>query len=644
MTNALDGADAHAHALHYHTLGWKVVPIERGYKYPRGIDAWQTLDPTPDDLHRWFNGRDLNIGIICGERSGIFALDVDPRHGGDDTLAALERLHGKLPDTVEAITGGGGRHLIFRYPPLTGATLANSAGQLGPGLDIRAQGGQIVAAPSVHPETGARYEWEASSRPGEVPIADPPRWLLDLLTEKATELPAGQIGDRQWQTEFAIDHYNSVHSNADVAAMLEAHGWHSRRTDRNGVTYLTRPGKDDRSVGISIGKIAPGVAYCFTSSVPELTDGRGYSPFALHAALAHNDDWAAADAALVNAGWGHPTFAIDDQELAEWVARHTAGGVSTAAAAITAGTGRDGALVDLHTFLASTDPEHDWLIPGLLEREERVIVTAPEGGGKSTFLRQFAVMAAAGLHPFGGPDHDPLVVAIVDLENSERHLRRKLRALTECAPNSIGRGQLWIANVPEGIDLMSRDHAVWLDAELGSIEPDLVVIGPIYKMSDGDPIEELPAKAVIKVLDIIRTRYRCAMLIEAHSPNEQGGGKRTERPYGASAWRRWPEYGLHLAADGALRHWRGARDEREWPTRLRRGESIEWPFMPFVGKDQTYAQLLDVVQAAGKVLTERELADAIGVGKTTVHRMIKNNEKHWHSYIERFRNSLDEGE
>lgn len=634
MTNALDGTDALAHALHYIALGWRVVPIERGYKYPRGIEGWQDLDLGTSDLHQWWGQGERNIGIICGAPSGIFALDVDPRHGGDDSLAALERLHGKLPDTVEAITGGGGRHLLFRYEPPAGAVLGNSAGQLGAGLDIRAQGGQIVVAPSVHPETGARYEWEASSRPGEVPVASAPGWLVALLTEKAAQLPVGQLGDAFFDTTFAVDHFNSVQSNETVAAYLETKGWHSRRTDRSGVVYLTRPGKDDRSVGIAIGKVAPGVAYCFTSSVAELGDARGYRPFDLYAAYEHDDDRTAADAALVAAGWGEPTFAIDHEALAEW-AVGVAQEAKIANAVLNPRTGDRREVIDSLDFLASPDPEYDWLIPGLIERGERVILTAPEGGGKSTLLRQFGVMAACGMHPFGGDDFDPLVVVIVDLENGERHLRRKLRALVECSGDRLARGQLWLAHVPEGIDLTAVGDATWLEGQLASVEPDLVVIGPIYKMSEADPIEEVPSKAVAKVLDVVRHRFGCALLIEAHSPHESGGGKRPQRPYGWSGWKRWPEYGLYLAADGSLGRWRGDRDiDRAWPPGFRRGETHEWPFMPFVGRDVTYAKVLDVVRAAGKVPSVREIAAAADIPKSTVDRMIRNNKAHWEAFCE----------
>ncbi len=125
----------------------------------------------------WTRWPDANIGIATGQASGFFVLDVDPRHGGDDTLRELEAQHGPLPATVESLTGGGGRHILFRYP---GYPVKSAAGVLGPGLDIRGDGGYIVAPPSLH-ASGRRYEWEAASHPDDVAIAEAPEWLLTMM-------------------------------------------------------------------------------------------------------------------------------------------------------------------------------------------------------------------------------------------------------------------------------------------------------------------------------------------------------------------------------------------------------------------------------------------------------------------------------
>lgn len=145
-------------------------------KHPRTVHG--LLDASLDEaqIRRWWHEwPDANIGIATGADSNVIVLDVDPRHGGDESLAMLEREHRTLPDTVEAITGGGGRHVLFSHP---GVAIANKAG-IAAGLDIRGHGGYIVVAPSLH-VSGNNYIWEASSRPGDLPLAPMPAWLVEL--------------------------------------------------------------------------------------------------------------------------------------------------------------------------------------------------------------------------------------------------------------------------------------------------------------------------------------------------------------------------------------------------------------------------------------------------------------------------------
>jgi hypothetical protein len=125
----------------------------------------------------------MNIGVPMGAASGAFALDVDVPKGGDDSLRDLERVHGPLPETVVALTGGGGRHVFFQHP---GTAVLNSAGTLGPGLDVRGDGGFVVGVGSRH-RSGRTYTWETIAHPDEVALAPAPPWLLARLRERATD-------------------------------------------------------------------------------------------------------------------------------------------------------------------------------------------------------------------------------------------------------------------------------------------------------------------------------------------------------------------------------------------------------------------------------------------------------------------------
>jgi hypothetical protein len=167
-----------AAALDYVARGWSVIPVEPRGKRP--LVAWLELQQHRagrSAIETWFrHWPDANVGIVTGRVSGIVVIDVDVQHGGFESLAALEGEHGPLPRTVEAITGGGGRHLYFVHP---GATLNNRVA-LRPGIDLRADGGCVVAPPSIHP-SGQRYRWKEGHAPDEIEPARLPGWFCDVL-------------------------------------------------------------------------------------------------------------------------------------------------------------------------------------------------------------------------------------------------------------------------------------------------------------------------------------------------------------------------------------------------------------------------------------------------------------------------------
>lgn len=238
--------------------------------------------------------------------------------------------------------------------------------------------------------------------------------------------------------------------------------------------------------------------------------------------------------------------------------------------------------------LLETPIEYDWLIPGLLERGDRVILTGAEGLGKSTLGRQIAVCTAAGLHPFTHRTIPSQRVLVVDCENGRALSQRRygpLAAAARQAGHPVPEGRFWIEVRPEGLDLTTAADTRWLLKRVETLHPDLLVIGPIYKLHASDPNDERSARAVAAALDRART-YGTALLIETHSPHGSGLSKRPLRPVGSSLWLRWPEFGFGIRPadtnDAELRRlvdvedWRGARDEREWPEQLETGGSWPW--------------------------------------------------------------------
>lgn len=118
-----------------------------------------------------------NIGVATGKKSGIVVIDIDPRNGGDETLAELVSDIGQLPRTVVANTGGGGQHFYFKYPVVE---IKGGNNKLGKGIDIKSDGGYVIAAPSVH-LSGELYQWQAGCGPDDVELAELPDSIVHLL-------------------------------------------------------------------------------------------------------------------------------------------------------------------------------------------------------------------------------------------------------------------------------------------------------------------------------------------------------------------------------------------------------------------------------------------------------------------------------
>jgi hypothetical protein len=155
-----------------------VIPIQARGKRPLvpWLEFQQRIASGPE-IDRWFTQwPDANIGIVSGCLSGLIVIDVDPSHRGSDSLESIARKYGPFPPGIEATTGGGGRHLYFEHP---GRSIPNRAG-LFPGIDLRCDGGYVVAPPSVHP-SGARYGWAPKHGPDDQPLPPLPGWTLHLL-------------------------------------------------------------------------------------------------------------------------------------------------------------------------------------------------------------------------------------------------------------------------------------------------------------------------------------------------------------------------------------------------------------------------------------------------------------------------------
>ena len=243
MTTTTDNeATPAAAAVVYGLHGLRVVPV-RGKVPP--IKAWQDVATDGTTAIRELFARPGHatdgVSIVTGRESGVFVVDVDVANGkpGMESLDELERRIGPLPKGPVARTPSGGIHLYFATD---GREIRNSAGNvLGPGLDVRGEGGQVVAPPTRRGD--ACYRWEEDGSPMDLEPPTAPA-LLELLAAEPIREPresrrvdphTGEIlgrDTRHGSTSSIVRH---------LARAAPGDGWTHDETDPNGDAHWTRP-------------------------------------------------------------------------------------------------------------------------------------------------------------------------------------------------------------------------------------------------------------------------------------------------------------------------------------------------------------------------------------------------------------------
>jgi hypothetical protein len=259
-----------------------------------------------------------------------------------------------------------------------------------------------------------------------------------------------------------------------------------------------------------------------------------------------------------------------------------------------------GRLVDWDSFINTEAPndDYDWVIPGLLERQDRVIVVAAEGVGKTMLARQVAIASSAGVNPFSYEQMDPIRTLTIDLENPERIIRRMSASIFGASVRLSRFGgpkdRAHLLIKPAGVDLLKAPDRVLIEETIERTKPDLICLGPLYKsfLDPGSKTSEAVAVEVARYIDYLRTTYNCAFWMEHHAPLGGNGGREL-RPFGSAVWSRWPEFGLtlepDLTADAPFTYkvgnFRGDRDVRHRPVKIKRGKVFPFEVIEFLRVD-----------------------------------------------------------
>jgi len=165
---------------------WFIFPCVEGRKIPATPNGFFSATNNSKESERLFKKYpNSNIGLATGEKSGLFAVDIDTKNNaqGDISWHELIKTYGEIPHTIEAITWSGGRHILFQYPK---DKLIGCKTGIRQGIDIKGQGGYIVIASSK--VKNKEYAWKASCHPENTPLAPAPQWLLDLIKENRRAL------------------------------------------------------------------------------------------------------------------------------------------------------------------------------------------------------------------------------------------------------------------------------------------------------------------------------------------------------------------------------------------------------------------------------------------------------------------------
>ena len=192
-------SDILAHALAYAKAGLLVFPAPPGskmsYKSARfsGGARWGATRDEVQIRTDWGRWPSANVGIVTGSESRIFVIDVDTAKGHDvdgfASLSALTKAHGPFPETRKARSPSGSIHYYFVWPAI-GIVRNDTGRKIGPGVDIRGEGGMVVAPPSVRDD--GVYRWLNDS-----PIKNAPDWLLHIIAEEATRRDKRNSSDDQ---------------------------------------------------------------------------------------------------------------------------------------------------------------------------------------------------------------------------------------------------------------------------------------------------------------------------------------------------------------------------------------------------------------------------------------------------------------
>ena len=228
----------------------------------------------------------------------------------------------------------------------------------------------------------------------------------------------------------------------------------------------------------------------------------------------------------------------------------------------------------------------DFTIPGLLKKNERLVLTGSEGGGKSVFVYQMLTGAAFGVDTFRLERTKPARVLFIDVENNEfqakANLDKIVPALNEIAPDVQPE---WRSLKRRVVDLLATKDRADIIRRVVHYNPDILYMGTAYKLTDVSDETHRSVRAIQSVVDRIRQEVSCSVIVEHHAGHGHMNDRNNMRPEGSSYWLRWPDFGYGMqplvTTDRKrlmrLGAWRGDRaTDRDFPVAVKQGSVMPW--------------------------------------------------------------------
>lgn len=479
----------------YARLGWSPIPVREREKMP--AIAWapyQHQQAEDGRLVEWFERDGFGIGLVQGAFAGTIVLDFDGDEGME-TRAALEAQYGALPATVEALTPGGGCHVLLRHPGVYTPTRKH----IRPGMDVRGDGGFIVVHPSVHP-SGGRYEWDCDRHPEDVPVAPCPQWVADMICDP-TLAPGNDEAIVHVQRRGAL----GLH-DADVVA--DGREVYMRNTVLAVLTDLMG----------ALGRLPTldelfDVAWAQYSRNVDLTrPGRG------------------ADELRAKCRYTLARLAAGVLRIAPKVS--AASPPSTPADAPVAPPRNTLRLLSIEELEALPPPE--WLIDGLVPAKSLVMPYGPPKKGKTFIALSMALHISAGKDWMGRPVKQGGVIYIAG--EGVGGLGNRIRAMRSHY-GFVGHLPFWIAT--RAVNLSDADAVsslIKLIRDTVLDEPiELVIVDTLARASPG--VDENSVKemgVVIAACDQIKDEFECTVMPVHHAgKDEKRGARGTSAIHGA---------------------------------------------------------------------------------------------------------------